>query len=110
MSREFNHPDLENPPYCKAVIEYEEDGEVKSEVVKGFLFIKHLYPDEHPNRVSVVYSEHQDWMPEDVEWLGDQPEWSDEMHELIFHDARVAEVLFEEEWEYEVEEIPSGRD
>lgn len=98
MSREYNHPDLENPPYCKAVIEYVEDGEHKTKVVKGFHSINYLYPDEHPNRLSVLYPEHQDWIPEDAEWLGDQPEGAEKTYELIFQKARVKEVVFEERW------------
>jgi len=99
MDREFNHPDLKNPPYCKVVIEYVEDGEHKTEIVKGFRNIQYLYPDEHPDRLSVLYSEHQDWIPEDAEWLGDQPEGSDKAYESIFHEARITSVEFEEEWD-----------
>lgn len=87
-------------------IEYIKDGEHKSKIVKGFRNIAYLYPNKHPNRLSVLYSENRDWIPEDAEWVGDQPEGSEKAYELIFHSANIKEVVFEEEWDYEVS--PTG--
>jgi len=99
MSRNPNHPDLENPPYCKVAIEYGERSKRKTEIVKGFHSIKYLYPDEYPNRLSVIYMEEQEPIPENAEWIGDQPEGAEKSYELIFNNAQIKEVTFEDRWD-----------
>ena len=98
MSRKPTYPDLENPPYCKVLIQYGANYDKKS-VVKGFQNIQYLYPDEEPERLSVLYGEDQDEIPIDAELLTDQPPGAEPTYELVFNPGRVNLVLFEEEWE-----------